>query len=118
MNTYKDLTVWKKSIQLVVEIYRITSKLPPEEKFGLTSQMRRCSVSIPSNIAEGYARKNRKENAHFVNISFGSATELETQIIICKKLTFVPHHEWSDIDDLLTQILKMLYRYRQTLYRL
>lgn len=78
MQTYKDLIVWQKSIELVVEIYKITSLFPSEEKFGLVSQMRRCSVSISSNIAEGYARRNKKENANFVNISYGSATELET----------------------------------------
>lgn len=88
MQTYKDLLVWQKSIDLVIEIYTVTSSFPSEEKFGLVSQMRRAAVSIPSNIAEGYARKNRKENAQFVNIAFGSGTELETQIIIAQRLAF------------------------------
>ena len=78
MQSYKDLKVWQKSIKLVVKIYKLTSLLPDEEKFGLISQMRRCSVSIPSNIAEGYARKNKKDNARFVSIAYVSATELET----------------------------------------
>lgn len=116
MQTYKDLIVWQKSIELVLEIYKITGQFPNDEKFGLVSQMRRCSVSVPSNIAEGYARKNRKENAQFVNISFGSATELETQIIISKKLNFLEETQWNKIDKLLDEILRMLYRYRESLY--
>jgi four helix bundle protein len=116
MNTYKDLIVWQKSIQLVIEIYKLTNLFPVEEKFGLVSQMRRCSVSIPSNIAEGYARKNKRENAQFINISFGSATELETQIIIAKKLNLVDKKLVREIDGLLLEILKMLYKYRETLY--
>lgn len=116
MKSYRDLIVWQKSINLVVEIYRITSSFPSEEKFGLSSQMRRCSVSIPSNIAEGYARKNKKENAQFVNIAFGSATELETQIIISKKLCLVSESEWQLVESLLREILSMLYKYRECLY--
>ncbi|HAT03862.1 MAG TPA: four helix bundle protein [Candidatus Magasanikbacteria bacterium] len=117
MQTYKDLIVWQKSIDFVLEVYKITSIFPPEEKFGLISQMRRCSVSIPSNIAEGYARKNKKENAQFVNISFGSATELETQILISKKLDFIPVSKYSLVDRLLDEVLRMLYRYRDSLYQ-
>ncbi len=117
MKTYKDLDVWKKSIELVIELYRITKLLPIEEKFGLVSQMRRCTVSIPSNIAEGYARKNRKENAQFVNIAFGSGTELETQIIIVKKLNLIKQEEFTKADQLLDSVLRMLYRYRESLYQ-
>ena len=117
MQTYKDLIVWQKSIDLVLEIYNITKSFPNEEKFGLVSQMRRCSVSIPSNLAEGYARKNRRENAQYVNISFGSATELETQIIISKKLKFISDDRYRKIDQLLDEILRMLYRYRESLYK-
>ena len=117
MQTYKDLIVWQKSIDLVLEIYNITKSFPNEEKFGLVSQMRSCSVSIPSNLAEGYARKNRRENAQYVNISFGSATELETQIIISKKLKFISDDRYRKIDQLLDEILRMLYRYRESLYK-
>lgn len=116
MQTYKDLIVWQKSIELILEVYKITKLFPNDEKFGLVSQMRRCSVSIPSNIAEGYARKNRKENAQFINISFGSANELETQIIISKKLGFVNNLLWENIDKLLDEVLRMLYRYRESLH--
>jgi four helix bundle protein len=117
MKTYKDLFVWQKSVELVLEIYRVTSLFPSEEKFGLVSQMRRCSVSIPSNIVEGYARKNRRENANFVNIAFGSGTELETQIIISKKLQFISNEEWIKVDILLDEVLRMLYKYRESLYQ-
>jgi four helix bundle protein len=116
MQTYRDLIVWQKSIELVTEIYRVTKMFPSEEKFGISNQMRKCAVSIPSNIAEGYARRNRKENAQFINIAFGSATELETQIIISKKLNFVNETEWQRSESLLREVLSMLYRYRETLY--
>ena len=116
MQTYKDLLVWQKSVEFVIEIYRITAFFPSGEKFGLVSQMRRAAVSIPSNITEGYARRNKRENAQFVNIAFGSGTELETQIIIAKKLYFIQDDEWGKIDKLLNEILRMLYRYRESLY--
>jgi four helix bundle protein len=115
MQTYKDLLMWQKSIDLVAEIYKITASFPNEEKFGLTSQMRRGAVSIPSNIAEGYARKSTKENAQFINIAFGSATELETQVIIAKKLQFKVVGDWIKVDDLLLSTLRMLFRYRESL---
>jgi four helix bundle protein len=76
---HKDLDVWKKSMNLVVLIYDITSKFPSDERFGLTSQMRRAAVSIPSNIAEGAARKGDKEFIQFLMIALGSLSELETQ---------------------------------------
>lgn len=115
MKTYKDLLVWQKSIDLVVEMYRVTGLFPIEERFGLISQMRRAAVSVSSNIAEGYGRRNRRENAQFVNIAFGSATELETQIIISKKLHFA-ESQWKKLDDLLVEVLRMLYRYRDVLH--
>ena len=112
MQTYKDLTVWNKSIELTMEIYRLTKLFPQEEKFGLVSQMRRCAVSIPSNIAEGFARRGKRENAQFINISYGSATEFETQIIISKKLNFFEEDNWCETQKLLEEILKLLYNYR------
>ncbi len=89
LKSYKELIVWQKSIRLVEEIYRLTARFPSCELYGLTSQMRRASVSIPSNIAEGYARKSQKEYRQFYAISYGSALELETQYIIAKKLKFI-----------------------------
>ncbi|MGY6560496.1 MAG: four helix bundle protein [Luteibaculaceae bacterium] len=83
---YKDLNVWKKAIELTKEAYQFTSKLPTEERFGLFSQIRRSAVSVPSNIAEGSARKSNKEFIQFCYISLGSLAELETQIILAKDL--------------------------------
>jgi len=87
--THKDLDVWNKAIELVKEIYTVTKFFPREELYGLTSQMRGAAVSIPSNIAEGSARRTKKEYIQFLYISLGSSTELETQVIISEKLGFI-----------------------------
>jgi four helix bundle protein len=108
MKSHKDLIVWQKSIELVVEIYRITSKFPSSELFGIVMQMRKAVVSIPSNIAEGYGRRSKKETDQFYLISFGSGLELETQIVISKKLKFVDSNEWTKADKLLDEVLRML----------
>ena len=100
MSDYKDLDVWKKSVAVVVDVYRLSSSFPDSEKFGLTNQMRRASVSIPSNIAEGSARHHAKDFTHFLRIADGSAAELETQLIISLKLEFS-----SNIDPLLNEIV-------------
>jgi four helix bundle protein len=86
---HKDLDVWKKSMDLVVKVYQITQLFPDTEKYGLTSQMRRAAISIPSNIAEGAARKGDKELQQFLYISIGSLSELETQYLIALRLAFV-----------------------------
>ena len=86
INTYRDLIVWQKSMDLVVEIYKLTKNFPKSEIYGLTSQMKRCAVSIPSNIAEGRRRGSRKDYRHFLIIAYGSGAELETQIEIVKRL--------------------------------
>jgi four helix bundle protein len=89
MDTHKDLIVWQKSMNFVTEIYKMSLKLPNEEKFGLISQIKRASVSIPSNIAEGASRKGTKEFIHFLYISLGSCSEVETQLIICENLGYI-----------------------------
>jgi four helix bundle protein len=106
IKSYKELIVWQKSILLVAEIYIITKLLPESEVFGLISQMQRASVSIASNIAEGFGRKHPKEFIHFLSIAYGSALELETQLIIVKQ-------QYSGIqsqkaEDLLVEEQKML----------
>lgn len=111
--THKDLIVWQKSIQLVVEVYKLTKTLSEEEKYGLISQMRRASVSIPSNIAEGSGRNSTKEYVRFVNISRASLSELDTQLIICKELNFVS--DTKTIDGLIDEIGKMLFRLNEKL---
>lgn len=105
--SYKQLIVWQRSIELVDEIYRITQYLPGAEKFGLVSQMRRCAISIPSNIAEGYKRRKRGEYLHFLGIAEASSAELETQHIICK--TNYSGLDYEKAESLLTEVQKMLY---------
>ena len=89
MRTHKDLDIWKMSMSLVKDIYKLTESFPTHEQFGLTSQLRRASVSIPSNIAEGSARNGNKEFIQFCYISLGSLSEVETQVIISSELCFV-----------------------------
>ncbi len=88
MKTHKDLEVWKEGVDLVVAIYKLTSYFPKEEQFGLTSQMRRAAVSVPSNIAEGAARQSKKEFIKYLYIALGSISELETQYLISQKLNY------------------------------
>ena len=88
IKTHKDLDVWKLSIQLVKDIYQLTSKFPSEEKFGLVAKIRRAAVSIPSNISEGAARNSDKDYIRFLYISLGSLSEIETQLIIAEELGF------------------------------
>lgn len=86
---FKKLVVWQKAMALCHDIYLQTESLPKSELFGLTSQIRRCAVSIPSNIAEGQARHSNKEFIHFLNIAYASLAELETQLLICKNLGYL-----------------------------
>jgi len=106
--SYKDLIVWQKSMELVVEIYDLTDKFPKSEIYGLVSQMRRAAVSIPSNTAEGRRRGSRKEFRQFMLISYGSGAELETQIEIAKRLSFGSKLDYSKIDGKLNEIMRML----------
>ena len=92
MRTHENLEVWKKAIDFVVEVYKTTDSFPPEERFGLTSQIRRASVSIPSNIAEGAARASKKEFLYFLSISQGSTSEVSAQLLIAHRLGFVSEH--------------------------
>lgn len=105
MNRYKDLIVWQKAMELVVLVYAFVKNLPREELYGLSDQMRRAVVSVPSNIAEGYMRGSKKEFSHFLTIAMGSCAELETQIELCKRLGFCS--DTIKIDDMITEILKM-----------
>ena len=89
MNFFKELKVWQKAIELVKNTYLKSQNFPKEEIYGLTSQLRRCAVSIPSNIAEGCGRNTDKDFNNFLWISLGSAFEFETQLIICKNLSFI-----------------------------
>lgn len=88
LSSYRDLLVWQKAMELVVETYRLSSRFPKEEQYGLTSQLRRASVSVPSNIAEGYGRASRKEYLQFLYVGQGSLKETETQIILAEMLGY------------------------------
>lgn len=108
MGSYQDLIVWQKSIDLAVEIYRIVKRLPQEELYGLQAQMRRAVISVPSNIAEGSARKTTKDFQHFLTIARGSTNELETQLILSKKLNYITKEEIQKAFSLIHEIQKML----------
>ena len=107
---HKELNVWKQSVDFVVDIYRVSASFPKEEVFGLTSQMRRSAVSIPSNIAEGSARKNDAETIQFLHVALGSASELETQLIISNKLGFIEDvsNQLKTISEIKQQLLGLL----------
>ncbi len=108
IHSYKDLTVWQKSIDLVTNIYELTEKFPREEIYGLTSQIRRSAVSIPSNIAEGRCRGTRADFLHFLRMSYGSGAELETQLEISKKLSKTKVLNYNKVDNLLDEVMRML----------
>lgn len=108
MVSNKELEVWQKSIDLTTRIYEITKTFPSEEKFGLISQIRRCSVSIPSNIAEGWGRNSTKEYISFLYISRGSVTELETQLLIASNLKFISKTDFDSTSEQLKSIHMML----------
>jgi four helix bundle protein len=108
MKSYKELIVWQKSYRLSLLIYKATEVFPKEEVFGLVSQMRRSSVSIPSNIAEGNMRFSSKEHVHFLRIAYGSCAELETQILLSKDLNFLKEKEYTEVIHLLEEVMKMI----------
>ncbi len=115
VRTHRDLDVWKKSIDLVTKIYKCTKDNPKEEVYGLTSQIRRSAVSIPSNIAEGSARTTKKDFSHFLAIALGSVAELETQLIISKNLGFLQDAVLEDLVSELTSIRRMTLGLRKSI---
>ena len=109
MHNFKELKVWQKSIDLAVDVYKAMMNLPSDEKFGLVSQMKRCSVSISSNIAEGSGRGSNPQFKHFLNISQGSAFELEPQLIISNRLELLDDDLTEKIVNQTTEVQKMIY---------
>ena len=107
--SYKDLVVWQKSVNLSILIYKLTSDFPKEEVYGITSQMRRSAVSIPSNLAEGSMRGTEKDFKNFIKIALGSTAELQTQLFISKQLTFGEESDYNGIEGLINEIMKMLH---------
>ena len=115
MASYKELRVWQKAMDLVIETYKLCQYLPKEETYGLSAQMRRAAVSIPSNIAEGQARKNKREFIHFLTIAQGSLAELQTQIEICVRLGYIREEQiieteisFEEIGKMITNLMKNL----------
>lgn len=115
INSYHDLEVWKRSRLLVKSIYDLTKTFPKEEMFGLSSQMRRAAISIPSNIAEGYSRHGIKDYIHFISISFGSTAEIETQLLLSQDIGYVDLATVDTIMAELKALQRMLHRLRQSL---
>jgi four helix bundle protein len=115
IQSYKELIVWQKAMDLTMEVYKLTAQYPKSEIYGLISQSRRCAVSIPSNIAEGRMRGSRKEFRQFLIIAFASGAELETQIEIAKKLQFISIDDGKKAESLLLEIMKMLNKLIRTL---
>ncbi len=105
---YRDLIVWQKAMNLVEFAYRTTAKFPKEELYGLTSQMRRAAVSIPSNIAEGQARNTTRDFLHFLAIAYGSLKEIETQVLIAERLGYIDDRQCNDLVQSTTEVARLI----------
>ena len=108
MKTFRDLLVWQKSMNFVTVVYQISKTFPNEELFGLTSQIRSCSISIPSNISEGFGRDSVKDYLRFLNIAISSLFELQTQLEIAFNLQYIPKEKFDELYELSREIERML----------
>ena len=108
MDTHKDLRTWQQSMDMVASIYEKTKTFPKEELFGMVSQIRRAAVSVPSNIAEGYARGTDREKLHFLKISSGSMSEVDTQLLLCMKLGYLNPETYEELSEMVTSVWKQL----------
>ena len=115
MHNLKELKIWTKVVDLAVEVYKATDGFPKEEKYGLTSQIRRSAISIPSNVSEGAGRNSNKEFVQFLGIANGSSDELQTQLIIANRLTLVSDEAVLQLLSKIDEIQKMTYRFQKTL---
>lgn len=115
MHNFKKLGIWKNAFELTRLIYEATSTFPREEVYGLTAQIRRSSVSIASNIAEGSGRGTDKEFNRFLEIALGSSFELETQLLLCKELNLMTGEHFDDIEPRLQELQKMIFGFKKTL---
>jgi len=114
MNRYKELKVWQESIDLSVDIYKITRLFPTDELYGLTSQLKRAGVSVPSNIAEGAGRSTNGEFKYFLGISNGSVCEIDTQLTIANKLNYINIKEYENFSNRIEHIQNMIFKLQQT----
>jgi four helix bundle protein len=117
VHSYRDLLVWGKGIELTKELYAITKRFPDEERFGLTSQIRRACVSIPSNIAEGQARQSTKEFIKFLYITRGSLAELDTQLFLAREFGYIATDEYDTVLKKIDEIQRMSHRLIESLIR-
>lgn len=115
MHNFKELKVWQRSVDFAVDIYKITQNFPQEEKYGLVSQIKRASVSIPANIAEGTGRRTDKDFNNFLGTSLGSSYELETELIISQKLNLLSDEEFKTSSKSLEEIQKMIVGLQKSL---
>lgn len=115
MHKFKELIMWQKSRTLVKDVYLLTKSFPSEEKFGLTSQVQRAAVSVPSNIAEGSGRSSNKDFGHFLDIAISSAFELETQLILSSDLGYIKDDELYTISSKVDEIQKMINSFKKQL---
>ncbi len=115
MHRYKELKIWQESMKLVESVYQHTSSFPHDEKFGLTNQIRRSAVSIPSNIAEGAGRNSSKDFAHFLTIAMGSTCELQTQLELATRLSFLAEEDFVSLENKIEYISNMNYKLRESL---
>ena len=113
MHNFKELHIWQDSMDIVEDIYKGTVNFPKNEQFGLVSQINRCSVSIPSNIAEGSGRDSNKDFRRFLSISLSSAFELETQLIIANRIGFLKKDDFERIIEKLNKVQKMIFVFRK-----
>ncbi len=109
MHNFRELKVWQKGRNLVKDVYQLTTQLPKEETFGLISQIKRSVISIPSNIAEGAGRGTDKDFNRFLDMAYGSCFELETQLILCVDLNYIPESNFEPIQSQIQEIQKMLF---------
>lgn len=115
MHKVEDLKIWQKSMKLTKLVYNVITKLPSDEKYGLTSQIKRSSISIPSNIAEGAGRNSNKEFKHFLSIANGSAYELQTQLTLTVELNLISKEKIQPIINLIIEIQKMNYAFQKNI---
>lgn len=115
MHNFKELKIWQKAIELTEDVYKLLVKYPDYEKYGLTNQIRRSVVSVPSNIAEGSGRASNRDFRRFLAISLSSAFELETQLILSNKFEFISEKEFKNLSAKLQELQKMIFGFRKSL---
>lgn len=115
IRNYRDLTVWQKAYRLALGVYKTTLSFPKHELYGLVSQLRRCSISIVSNIAEGHHRNSTKQYLYFIGIARGSTAELDTQLRISKDLNYLTVDKYTELSGLIVEISKMLFAIQKKL---